>query len=103
MKTLFYSEVLNKYYNSEEACLQAEKEYAEKLAAQQEAEKKAKETKAARAKEIEDAYKAYVESEKKYLELRNSFIKDYGQFHMTYRDETPIVRTWTDLLNSLFN
>lgn len=103
MKTLFYSEVLNQYFIDEQACLQAEKEYAEKVAAQKEQERKLKETKAAKAKEIEDAYKAYVEAEKKYLELRNNFIKEYGQFHMTYRDETPVVGDWTDFLYSLFN
>ena len=101
MKTLFYSEVLNKYFTTEEACLQAENEYAEQLAAQKEADRKAKETKAAKAKAVEDAYKAYVAAEKTYLELRNHCVKEYGQFHMTYRDETPVV-DFTDLFKLLF-
>lgn len=101
MKTLFFSEVLNQYFTDEQACLQAEKEYAEKVAAQKEQERKLKETKASKAKEIEEAYKAYKDAEKHYLELRNQFVKEYGQYHMTVRDEAPIT-SWTDLFNLFF-
>lgn len=75
MKTVYYSEELKKYFNDEAECRKAEKEYEEKHAA----ELKAKEERAKRAKEINDAYAHYVK-------LRNEFIKDYGSFHMTYDD-----------------
>lgn len=101
MKTIYFSEVLNKRFDTEEACLQAEKEYAEKIAAQKEAEQKLKNEKAARAKDIENAYKAYKDAEKKYLELRNKFVEDYGQYHMTVREESPIT-SWSDLFNLFF-
>ena len=90
MKTIYYSEVLNKRFDTEEECLKAEKEYAEKLAAQKEAEKKAKDEKASRARAVEDAYKVFKDAEKAYVELRNKFVEDYGQFHMTYKDKTPV-------------
>lgn len=73
MKTVYYSEELKKYFNDEAECRKAEKEYEEKHAA----ELKAKEERSAKAKEVEAAYK-------KYVELRNEFIKKYGSFHMTY-------------------
>lgn len=76
MKKLFYSEILRKYYDTEEDCLKAEEEYNEK----HKAELVAKAEKTAKAKEVEEAYK-------KYIELRSAFIKKYGQFHMTLTDK----------------
>ena len=70
MKQIWYSDVLKKYFDDKAEC---EKEYEEKHAA----ELKAKEERSAKAKEVEAAYK-------KYVELRNEFIKKYGSFHMTY-------------------
>ncbi|MBQ3420979.1 MAG: hypothetical protein IJH34_04800 [Romboutsia sp.] len=75
MKEVFYSEILKKYFNDRAECEKAEKEYEEKHAL----ELKAKEERTNRAKEVEEAYK-------KYVELRNAFIKDYHQWHMTYDD-----------------
>ena len=88
MKQLFYSEVLKKTFQTEEECLKAEKEFEEKHAA----ELKAKEEKAAKAKEIEQAYKHYIE-------LRDAFVKEYGSYHMTYtKPETSLV----DLFNNFW-
>lgn len=108
MKTIYYSELLNKQFATEEECLNAEKAYNEKVLAKQEAENKLKEEKAARAKEVENAYtefknaeKVYAEKRNKYIELRNGFVKDYDKFHMTIRDESPII-TFEDLIRSLF-
>ena len=39
-----------------------------------------------RAKEVEAAYKKVVEAQKEYHKLLNDFCKDYGSFHMTFRD-----------------
>ncbi len=75
MKTVFYSEVLKKYFEDKGACEKAEKEYNEKHAL----ELKAKEERTKRAKEVEEAYANYIK-------LRNEFIKDYKEYHMTYRD-----------------
>ena len=43
MKTIYYSEVLKRQFNTEEECLAAEKLYQEKVLAKQEAENKLKE------------------------------------------------------------
>jgi len=88
MKKLFYSEILKKYYNTEEECLEAEKEYNEK----HKAELLAKEEKTAAAKEIEEAYK-------KYINLRSDFIKRYGSYHMTLTDKDLPTSSLFDLFD----
>lgn len=103
MKKLYFSEVLNRYFENETECIEAEHKYNEKVTAEKEAEKKLKEEKSKRAKEIEDAYKAYRDAEKTYIELRNKFIEDYGQFHMTVREQTPVTPiTLLDMFNSFW-
>ena len=60
---------------------------------------------AARAKEVEDAYKAEVEAHAKYIKLRNQFVDDYGSFHMSYTTSTPEVEVYSPytLFDTLFN
>ena len=72
----YYSDTLKKLYETEEELKKAEQEFNEKHAL----ELKKKEERASRAKEVEDAYK-------KYLELRAQFVKDYGSYHMTITDK----------------
>lgn len=81
----FYSEKLDKLFDTQELCAEAEEAH-EKA----EAEKKAKEEELAtarktRAIEVEAAYKASVEATKHYHDLLDKFVKDYGSFHMTVR------------------
>lgn len=80
----FYSEELKDFFDTQEQCEAAESAYT----AKQEKLKKEKETKSkerkARANEVNDAFKAYKEAEKHYIELRNSFVKDYGYYHTSY-------------------
>jgi regulator of protease activity HflC (stomatin/prohibitin superfamily) len=80
----YYSQLVHKIFDTEEACLDAEKEFKTALAEKEAKELKLKEEKKSRAKEVEDAYEAYQEAEKKYIKLRNEFIKDYKQYRMTY-------------------
>ena len=87
----YYSETLKKMFNSVEELDNAEKELLE----QKEEEKKALAVKKEDAKEVEDAFKAYVEiknkaydeikqAEKVFIEKKNAFVKKYGCYHMTY-------------------
>ena len=77
----FYSEKLDRLFDTQELCAQAEKEHDEI-----EAKKKAKEEelatarKKARAIELEAAYEASAEATKHYRDLLNQFVKDYGVF-----------------------
>ena len=86
----FYSELLNKLFDSQEDCAKAEEAHKAQVA-KAEAEKKAKsEKRAARAKEVEEFYKAAVEAKKAYNEKLNAFIKDYGSFHFTTSEPLPV-------------
>lgn len=83
----YFSEKTKKFYDDEKDCVREEKEFDEKQA-KLEAERKAlAEARKVRAKEVEDAFIASREAEKHYLELRNAFVKDYGSFHMTIRNQ----------------
>ena len=108
---LYTSEVTGKSYKTVK-----ELEADEKLAKEEEEKKsKALEVKKTRAKEVENAYlelqkvreEAYskiAEAEKKYLELRDAFAKDYNGYHMTYVNNNGQKRiTFEDLVNSFWN
>lgn len=69
MKPVFYSEELKKYFDTEEACLKAEKEHNDKKAA---------EVKAAEEKKV--AKKAVDEAFEKYIKLKNEYLKKYGEY-----------------------
>lgn len=103
----FYSDLTDKAYDTKAEFFKAEEEYKK----QQEAEKKKVDEKKARAKEVEDAYKAWLETNKKantmvqeaknhYLDLRDKFASDYGSYHMTYSnngvEEKCTVDDWFD-------
>jgi hypothetical protein len=82
-----YSEKTNKEYKTVEDCLKAEKEFDEALEAEKAKKQKLSEEKKARAVEVEEAWKAVREANKKYVDLKNKFINDYGAFHMTLKDK----------------
>ena len=89
----YYSELTKKVYDSPEEVNAAEAE----IKAEEERKLQLKEKRTERAKEIEDAYKVLVDAQKRYNELVNQFVKDYGSFHMTYNGEKPIVDLWENL------
>lgn len=85
----FYSEKLDKLFDTQELCAQAEEAH-EKAIAEEEAKKKAlTEERATRAKEVEDLYKAAIEAKKAYDEKLREFLKDYGSFHATFKNVDP--------------
>lgn len=89
----YYSEKLNKLFETEKECVEAESAH-EKALAEAEAKKKAlAEERASRAKEVEDAYKAALEAKKLYNEKLDAFLRDYKQFHMTVTSQDPF-DTW---------
>lgn len=91
----FYSDVLNKPFDTEEELRAAEAKENEKL----ELAKVAKEKRAAAAKEVEKLFKeANDKSEEAYKAL-NDFVKEYGSFHATFDGNTVSTR---GLLNSFF-
>ena len=91
----YYSETLNKVFENEKDCLNAEKEYKAKIEAEEKRKKELADSRKARAKEVEDAYKAVIDAQKHYNELKNKFVDDFGSFHMTF--------STTDDFHSLFS
>lgn len=88
-----YSQLLKKPFETLAELKLAEAEYNKAHAE----EIKKNEERKARAKEVEDAYKqifalekekqqAVDAANKKYLELRNAFVRDYGSFHTSYTE-----------------
>ena len=85
MKQIWYSEDLNKTFETEDECVAAEKEHEEKLAA----EKAKKAERKERAEEVEEAFKAADEAYKEARKKLNEFIKDYGAWHQSYKGTLP--------------
>lgn len=108
----YFSEKTKKFYDDVKACEAAESAFDAEQARIAEEKKKLAEERKERAKQIEEAYKEWQdlnkaarEGEKRFLELRNAFIKDYGSFHMTVRNTEAIPRMVSDmneLMNMLF-
>lgn len=97
----YYSEVTKKLYDTERELAIAE---ADAIKQQAEAEEK-KKARANRAKEVEDALKAVTEAQRHYTELKNKFIEDYGNFHVSLSEKTPVMKQSdiNSLIDLLFN
>ena len=113
----YYSEKLNKLYDSEEKLFDDERVYEEQLTEKKQKEELLKSQRKDRANEIIKAtedYNNYVqEAQKKEQELldkvislRNDFIKDYGCFNVSYKTTSPIVKapkSIFDIFYDIFN
>ena len=77
----FYSEVLKKVFDTEEACVKAEKEAVDAKKAAEEARMKKDEERKARAKEVELAFNDLKAAQQKYNDLLAAFLKDYKVYH----------------------
>lgn len=91
----YYSDVTNKLYDSMDDLEKAEK----KTIAERE-EKKAKEQKKAderkaRAQEVDDLRKAYVDARKAYSEALEKFCKDYGTYHTSISTDNLFDFLWS--------
>ena len=87
-----YSEITGKEYKTVEDCQKAEEEVAVQKAAEAAKADKLKKERKQRAEEVDTAYKHY-------MELLNSFIKDYGSWHTTYRSDDGL---FTDFVKYAF-
>lgn len=105
----YYSEKTKKLFDSEKELVNYEKEF-ERL---EEDKQKSLDIKRARAKEVDDAYRTYAvkvkESESQnrklyneYIELRNSFIAEYGSYHASYTDDGIRETSLSDLFAEFF-
>lgn len=85
----FYSEKLDKLFDTQELCAKAEEAHDHEVA-EAEAKKKAlAEERATRAKNVEDLYKQAVTAKQNYDKALQSFLNDYGSFHATFKTTDP--------------
>lgn len=88
----YYSEITKKLYDTKEELTQAEVEVV-----------KAKADRADRAKEVEEALKVANDATKKANELLSAFVKDYGSFKTTIKDEnTNALTSFWSVFEKLF-
>ena len=80
----FYSDLTRKFYSTADACVEAENLYKKEKEEKEEKEAKLKNERKARAEEVNKAYVELTEAGKKYHDLREQFVRDYGSYHMTY-------------------
>jgi hypothetical protein len=97
----YFSEKTKKFYENAEDCVAAETAFDEEQARIAAEQKALAESRKERAKEVEDAYKMAEDWRRKYLELRNAFVKDFGSFHMTIRN-SDVPTGFEDLFRFFF-
>lgn len=97
----YYSEELNKLFDSEKEALKAEKDHAAALKAEEEKKAKMNSERAAAAKEVEQALDALKAAKKEYHEKLSAFCEKYGTYHTSIKDaDLPdLFSIWEDFFN----
>lgn len=99
----YYSEMLNKLFESEKDLVAAESKVKIAEEAKKKAEAAKKEARAARAKEVDKALKDADAATAKAQKLLKEFVKDYGSYHTSYElsdVESSAANSFIDLLTS---
>ncbi len=86
----YYSEVTKKFYNSEDEAVNAEKEREAIVKAEQEKKDALAKERKSRADELTQAMKDVQEAKKRYDKLLREFCRDYGIFHFSWTESTPL-------------
>ena len=86
----YYSETLNKFFDTEKEVIEAEKYAEEKAEAEKRLEEQRKKERTKEAKEIEEALEAVRKAEDVYHKKLNAFIKKYGYYHCSFKDVTDV-------------
>lgn len=86
----YFSEKLNKVFESEEECVEAENKFELAKQEKEEKEKRLTQERKERAHEIEEQYKKIMDDRKEYRKMVDDFIRDYGSFHCTFKSNEPV-------------
>lgn len=86
----YFSEKLNKVFESEQECVDAEQKFEIEEKEKVEKEKELANTRKERAHQIEESYKKIMDARKEYRKLLDDFVKDYGSFHCTFKSSEPL-------------
>lgn len=97
----YYSELINKVFDTQAECEQAEEALVAKQKAEEEKQLALKNEREARSKEVVEAFKKAREAEAEAQKLLKEFVKDYGSFHMSYNGKSSIPSMF-DVLNDFF-
>ena len=97
----YYSELVNKIYDTKEECEKAEEALAAKKKAEEEKQLALKNEREARSKEVVEAFKKAREAEAEAQRLLKEFVKDYGSFHVSYNGKSSVPSMF-DVLNDFF-
>ena len=81
----YYSEKLNKLFETENELVSAEKAHDDEVAKQKKAKEAAAAERKARAEEVEKAREAKNKACKHYNEVLEAFLKDFGPYHQTIK------------------
>ena len=90
----YYSETLNKVFDTEDACVKAEtaelkkQEEAKALQAKKDADRKAA------AEKVNAARKEMVEAQKRYYKELDEFCKTYKNYHLTINSDADLPHLW---------
>lgn len=102
----YYSEALNKLFNTEKDLVMAETKAKEAEVAKKKAEEEKKKNRATRAKEVETALKAANAAQTEAIKKLKAFINDYGYYHTSYVNDDVAESTYDsffDVLNSFLS
>lgn len=97
----YYSDELNKLFDSEKELMKAEKDHAAALKAEEEKKAAVNAERAAAAKVVEEALKAYKDARDNYQNKLSEFCKKYGAYHMSIKD-ADLFDIWGDLWRDFF-
>lgn len=97
----YYSELVNKIYDTKEECEKAEEALAAKKKAEEEKQLTLKNERETRSKAVVEAFKKARETEMEANRLMKEFVKDYGSFHMSYNGKSSLPSMF-DVLNDFF-
>ena len=91
----FYSDITNKLYDSMDDLEEAEKKVIAKREEKRVAEQKRSDERKARAQEIDELRKTYVDARKAYTEALEKFCNDYGTFHTSISSDKLFDFLWS--------
>lgn len=83
----YFSEKTKKFYETEEACVEAEQKFDQAIQEEKDKKNKLAAERKKRAAELEQVAKNLMDARKHYDELVDAFIKDYGSYHISLYDK----------------
>lgn len=91
----FYSDITNKLYDTMADLEGAEKSFIEAKEEKKRKEQQKADERKARAQEVEDLRKAYIDARKSYTDALQHFCDDYGTFHTSVSSDNLFDFLWS--------